>query len=53
MNIRLFNATGGIIVEFRRYDRLKDRSENKMYVIPAEQNFSEQFAKIVNMEMLR
>lgn len=53
MNIRLFSATGGTIVEFRRYDRIKDRADNKMYVIPTEHNFSEQFSKIVNIEMLR
>lgn len=53
MNIRIFNATGGTIVEFRRYDRISDRHNNKMYVIPTEQNFSEQFSKIVSMEMIR
>lgn len=53
MNIRIFGATGGTIVEFRRYDRGKDRHDNKMYVIPTEQNFNEQFAKIVSMEMMR
>lgn len=53
MNIRLFSATGGTIVEFRRYDRTKDRHDNKMYVIPVEHNFNEQFTKIVSMEMLR
>lgn len=53
MTIRLFNATGGTIVEFRRYDRVKDRSDNKMYVIPAGEEFGEKFAKIVSMEMMR
>lgn len=53
MNIRLHSATGGTIVEFRRYDRIKDRNDNKMYIIPTEQNFSEQFSKIVSMEMMR
>ena len=53
MNIRVFNATGGTIVEFRRYDRIKDRSDNKMYVIPAGEEFSEKFAKIISMEMMR
>jgi hypothetical protein len=53
MSIRLFGATGGTIVEFRRYDTHKDRTNNKMYVIPTEQNFNEQFTKIVSMEMLR
>lgn len=53
MNIRVFNATGGTVVEFRRYDRIKDRQDNKMYVVPAGEEFSEKFAKIVSMEMMR
>lgn len=53
MNIQLFNATGGTIVQFRRYDRLKDRSDNRLYIISADENFSEKFAKIVSMEMIR
>lgn len=53
MNMRVFNATGGTIVEFRRYDRIKDRQENKMYVIPVGEDFPEKFARIVSMEMIR
>ena len=53
MNIRVFGATGGTIIEFRRYDRNKDRTDNKMYVIPTEQNFNEQFSRIVSLEMVR
>ena len=53
MDIRIYGATGGQVIEFRRYDRHKDRTDNKLYVIPAEQNYTESFSKIVNMEMLR
>ena len=53
MNIRIFGATGGTIVEFRRYDRIKDRHDTKMYVISGEQNFSEELAKVVSLEMIR
>ena len=53
MTICVYGATGGHILEFRRYDRHKDRNDNKMYVIPVEQNFTESFSKIVSMEMLR
>jgi hypothetical protein len=53
VNIRVHGAVGGHIVEFRKYDKHKDRSDYKMYVIPTEQNFTESFSKIVNMEMLR
>ena len=53
MNITVYGATGGHVVEFRRYDRIKDRSDNKMYVIPSGEEFSEKFSKIVSMEMMR
>jgi len=52
-NIIVFNATGGTVIEFRRYDRKKDENCTKMYVISSEQNFGEQLAKIVNLEMMR
>jgi len=53
INIAIHNATGGTIVEFRSYNRPLDQPSNKLYVIPSDQNFSEQFVKIVTMEMMR
>jgi hypothetical protein len=53
LNIQLYGAVGGQIVEFRKYDRLKDHNHVKLYIINSEQNFSEELAKIVSLEMLR
>jgi len=53
LSIRLYGATGGHIVEFRRYDRHKDRHDNRMYVISTEKDFTESFTRIVSMEMMR
>jgi hypothetical protein len=53
LNVTIYGATGGQIVEFRRYDIKRDRNESKVYVIPTEQNFIESFSKIVSMEMIR
>ncbi len=53
MNINVWAATGGHIVEFRKYDEYKDRNSCKMYIIGADQNFSESLSKIVTMEMMR
>jgi hypothetical protein len=53
LTIRLYGATGGQIVEFRKYNRHKDHTDCRLYVINAEQNFSEELAKIVSLEMLR
>ena len=53
LSIRLYGATGGQIVEFRKYNRQKDHTDVKLYVVNAEQNFSEELSKIVSLEMLR
>jgi hypothetical protein len=53
LNVTIYGATGGQIVEFRKYDIKRDRNDSKVYVIPTEQNFIESFSKIVSMEMMR
>lgn len=53
MNIKVWAATGGHIVEFRKYDHHKDRSDNRMYIISADQNFSENLTRIISLEMYR
>jgi hypothetical protein len=53
LNVTIYGATGGQIVEFRKYNNKIDRNESKVYVIPTEQNFVESFSKIVSMEMIR
>lgn len=53
MNVNVWSATGGHIVEFRKYDEYKDRNSSKMYIISADQNFSESLTKIITMEMMR
>ena len=53
LNVTIYGATGGQVVEFRRYDNKRDRNDSKVYVIPTEQNFVESFSKIVSMEMMR
>ena len=53
MNIKIWGATGGHIVEFRKYDIHKERNDNRMYIISADQNFSESLTKIISLEMYR
>ena len=53
MNIKIWGATGGHIVEFRKWDHHKDRNDNRMYIISADQNFSESLTKIISLEMYR
>ena len=53
MNVNVWAATGGHIVEFRKYDEYKDRNSSKMYIISSDQNFSESLTRIISMEMMR
>jgi hypothetical protein len=53
LNFKIYSATGGHIMEFRRYDRKTDRSDNQLYVINADDDMGERVARIVNMEMMK
>jgi hypothetical protein len=53
LNFRVFNAVGGRVVEFRQYDRQKDRTHTQTYIITNEQDFGEKIAKIATMESLK
>ena len=49
----VYNASGGRVVETRRYDRHKDRSTSGLYVITSNQDFGHEIDKIITMELLR
>jgi len=49
----VYNANGGRVVETRRYDRQKDRSQTGLYIITGEQDFGKEIDKIITMEALR
>jgi hypothetical protein len=53
LNFRVFSAVGGRVVEFRQYDRQKDRNHTTTYIITNEQDFGERIAKIATMESLK
>lgn len=53
LNFKIYSAVGGRIVEFRHYDRQKDRSFNQTYIITSDQDFGERIAKIATMEALK
>lgn len=47
-------AEGGTIVQMRTYDRRRDESNNKTYVIPdTEQDIAHRIGQIVAMELLK
>ena len=53
LNFRVFPAVGGQVVEFRRYDRLKDHSDVTTYIINKDDDFGEKISKIANLELLK
>jgi hypothetical protein len=53
LNFKVYSAVGGKIVEFRKYDRNRDRNEMQTYIITNDQDFGERIAKIATMENLK
>lgn len=45
-------AQGGHVIEFRKYDPVKDSNDQRLYIIQDDMEFSEELAKIVYHEML-
>lgn len=53
LNFKVFNAVGGKVVEFRRYDRRTDRNDSTTYIITNDQDFGERISKIATMENIK
>ncbi len=53
LNFKVYSAVGGKVVEFRRYDRHKDRNDSTTYIITNDQDFGERISKIATMEKLK
>lgn len=54
MRFTVMPADGGTIVQIRTYDRRKDESKNKTYVIPdTEQDIAHRVGQIVALELLK
>ncbi len=53
MRITIHKAAGGLIVETRTYDDLKDRNHQRLHIVTHEQDLAESLSKILTMESLR
>jgi len=53
MRFKVYNARGGKIVEFSRFDRQKDRNEHDLYIIGKDEDFGERIAKIAMFEGMK
>jgi hypothetical protein len=53
LQFKIYNAIGGKVVEFSRYDRHKDRQFHDIYIIGKDEDFGTKIAKIAMLEVLK
>jgi hypothetical protein len=53
MNLTVYKANGGFIVEYHQYDRHRDRSEHKLHIVTEDKDLGEELGKIISFETLR
>lgn len=51
--LKVYRATGGTIVETRKFDLRKDSSSNGLYIITDDKELGEELGKIITMEGLK
>jgi hypothetical protein len=53
LQFKVYNAIGGKIVEFHRYDPKSDRTDRQIYIIGRDEDFGSKIAKIAMLEVLK
>lgn len=53
LNMTIYQADGGKIVEFRHYDPVKDRNMNSLHVIRDDDSFAERLSQIITLELMK
>jgi hypothetical protein len=53
LRINVKKMIGGYVVSFCYYDRIKDRSDDRNYIITDEQDFNAELGKMITMESMR
>jgi len=53
LSITVMSAIGGKIVTFRHYDRRKDDTQFRHYIIPDDLDFERELGKMITMESIR
>ena len=53
LQFKVYNAIGGKVVEFSRYDRKSDRAFHDIYIISKDEDFGQKIAKIAMLEVLK
>ena len=53
LNFRIYSAENGKILEFNRYDSVKDRHRTSMYIIGKDEDVAEKVSKCVTLETMK
>jgi hypothetical protein len=53
LQFKIYNAIGGKVVEFSRYDRQRDKALHNIYIIGKDEDFGAKIAKIAMLETLK
>lgn len=53
LNLTLYKADGGTVVEFRHYDPISDRNKNSLHVITDQEDMAERLSQIITMEIIK
>lgn len=53
LRIHIYKASGGFVVETRKYDRRKDENNVSMNIITDDKDLGEELGRIITMETLR
>ena len=53
LRLSIYSANGGVVIETRQYDRVKDRSTNQLYVVGHGEDIADTVSKVITMESLR
>lgn len=53
INLTVYRANGGHVIECRVYDRKTDRANNGLHIVTDDQNLGEELGKIITFEQIR
>lgn len=53
LELTIYGADGGTVLEFRKYDMSRDRTEYSLHVISSADNFEDRLSQAITMEMLK
>lgn len=52
MNFTIYTATGGLVVQIRQYDPIRDQSDNRLYIVSDREDLGQELGHIITREKL-